>query len=235
MSYCVNCGVELNESALKCPLCDTPVINPNILKDAIKSEPAFPERINLPAATKHRFSATVLSLLLLLPNIICVITNLLFTPDKLWCIYVVASSALFWFLSIFPFFLKQKYKYLIIAVDAVATAAYIFIFYYYDSAQTGWFWQLAVPLVAGFFGCVTFLVAYFSKKRPLAQTLIAIFASLTALNIFIGLIINLYAYSVVATYITMILAVSCLIVTLFFVAAEKNDKLKAWLSRKFFF
>ena len=28
MSYCVNCGVELDASATKCPLCDTPVYNP---------------------------------------------------------------------------------------------------------------------------------------------------------------------------------------------------------------
>ena len=32
MSYCVNCGVKLEESLTKCPLCNTPVINPNILK-----------------------------------------------------------------------------------------------------------------------------------------------------------------------------------------------------------
>ena len=29
MSYCVNCGVELDASATKCPLCDTPVYNPD--------------------------------------------------------------------------------------------------------------------------------------------------------------------------------------------------------------
>ena len=28
MSYCVNCGVELCDSAKECPLCNTPVINP---------------------------------------------------------------------------------------------------------------------------------------------------------------------------------------------------------------
>lgn len=28
MSYCVNCGVELDASASECPLCNTPVINP---------------------------------------------------------------------------------------------------------------------------------------------------------------------------------------------------------------
>ena len=29
MSYCVNCGVKLDPSLVRCPLCNTPVINPN--------------------------------------------------------------------------------------------------------------------------------------------------------------------------------------------------------------
>ena len=29
MSYCVNCGVELDPSLTSCPLCNTPVVNPN--------------------------------------------------------------------------------------------------------------------------------------------------------------------------------------------------------------
>ena len=29
MSYCVNCGVELDKSAEKCVLCGTAVLNPN--------------------------------------------------------------------------------------------------------------------------------------------------------------------------------------------------------------
>ena len=28
MSYCVNCGVELDATASFCPLCHTPVLNP---------------------------------------------------------------------------------------------------------------------------------------------------------------------------------------------------------------
>ena len=33
MSYCVNCGVKLEQSLQSCPLCHTPVINPNELKN----------------------------------------------------------------------------------------------------------------------------------------------------------------------------------------------------------
>lgn len=234
MSYCVNCGVELGGGASKCPLCDTPVINPNISAPE-NINPPFPERIEIPKATKNRYSAIIVSIILLIPNIVCVLTNLLFAPEKPWSIYVVASTAITWFLVVFPFFMKSKRKYLTLLVDTIATAAYIFIFYYYNSEQTGWFWKLALPLVVGVFGFIAILVAYFSKKRSLTGSLITVFAVLTALNIFICTVINLYSYSVVATYITMILGISCLIFLLFFIAAEKNEKLKAWLSRKFFY
>ena len=234
MSYCVNCGVELAESSNKCPLCDTPVINPNILNSG-NAAPAFPERIVIPKSTNNRFNAIIFSILLLIPNIVCVITNLLFTPDMLWSVYVSSSSAMFWFLFVFPFIMKSKRKYLTIAIDAIATALYIFIFYYYNSAQTGWFWQVAVPIDLGVFAGIALLTAYFSKKRPLAQSLIAVFSTITLLNIFICLIVNLYASVVIVTYITIILGTSSLILLLFFIAVEKNNKLKAWLSRKFFF
>ncbi len=234
MSYCVNCGVELEKSLSKCPLCDTPVINPNV-SDTEKPVPAFPERIVLPTATKNKFSAIIVSLLILIPNIVCVITNLLFNPDILWSIYVVSSSAIFWFLFVFPFIMKSKHKYLTIAIDAIATAAYVFVFYYYNSAQTGWFWSLAIPLDIGIFACVAVLTAYFSKKRTLTQNLIAVFSALTFVSAYIGVLVNLYSSSVITTYVTMIFGISSLILLLFFVAAEKNVKLKAWLTRKFFF
>lgn len=234
MSYCVNCGVELAESSNKCPLCDTPVINPNII-NPVNTPPAFPENIVIPKSTNNRFNAIIFSILLLIPNIVCIITNLLLTPDLLWSIYVVSSSAMFWFLFVLPFIMKSNKKYLTIAIDAIATALYIFIFYYYNSAQTGWFWKVAVPLDLGVFAGVALLAAYFSKKRPLAQSLIAVFSALTLLNVFICLVVNLYANFVIVTYITIILGISSLILLLFFIAVEKNNKLKEWLSRKFFF
>ena len=39
MSYCVNCGVELDASLGKCPLCNTPVINPSKLEEITRTSP----------------------------------------------------------------------------------------------------------------------------------------------------------------------------------------------------
>lgn len=41
MSYCVNCGVELDSTASFCPLCRTPVVNPRQPVDT-GSSPPFP-------------------------------------------------------------------------------------------------------------------------------------------------------------------------------------------------
>lgn len=234
MSYCVNCGVELNESSAKCPLCDTPVINPNAITNE-KAAPPFPERIEIPVTTKNRYAAIIVSILLLIPNVVCAITNLLFTPELLWSIYVASSSAMFWFLFVFPFIMKRKKTYLILAVDAIATAAYIFIFYYYNSAQTGWFWRVAIPLDIGVFICVGILAAFFSKPRTKTHSAIALFTVFIVLCLYFCLVVNVYSYSVIATYITLIIGASCFILLLFLIAVEKNDRLHAWLSRKFFY
>ena len=50
MSYCVNCGVELDKTCSVCPLCNTKVINPNQPVDTVS-----PSRLlyNCPGLYSH--------------------------------------------------------------------------------------------------------------------------------------------------------------------------------------
>ena len=43
MSYCVHCGVELDEQAKRCPLCGTPVVDPSAL-EPVQEAPFFASR-----------------------------------------------------------------------------------------------------------------------------------------------------------------------------------------------
>lgn len=43
MSYCVNCGVELDKTCAVCPLCNTPVYNPNQPVDVVSPKP-YPDK-----------------------------------------------------------------------------------------------------------------------------------------------------------------------------------------------
>jgi hypothetical protein len=42
MSYCVECGVKLAEYEKECPLCTTPVYNPNEIKNFSTPSGGFP-------------------------------------------------------------------------------------------------------------------------------------------------------------------------------------------------
>ena len=69
MSYCVNCGVELDDSAKKCALCATPVINPNIQTKPEETQPPFSSQEHIPQGIKKRFIAYIVSVIIFIPNI----------------------------------------------------------------------------------------------------------------------------------------------------------------------
>ena len=59
MSYCVNCGVELDASAKKCPLCDTPVYNPKAPEPEKQPSPFPLEKGQVEVVKKKRSGSTV--------------------------------------------------------------------------------------------------------------------------------------------------------------------------------
>lgn len=234
MSYCVNCGVELSKGTNVCPLCDTPVINPN--KRSTENEyPAFPENVELPKGVRKRYVALIISFVMLLPNIVCLMTNLFLTPKMLWSVYVISTSLLVWFLFILPFLIKNKHPYLLLTIDAFITAAYIFVFYYYNSPRDGWFTAIALPAVFGLFLSIGILTFLLSKKRTTIFKIISVLTTITVFLVYFCVIFNLYEFSAVVSYVCLILALSSLLLLIFFIIAYKNHRLRLWLSRKLFF
>ena len=103
MSYCVNCGVELDDSAKKCALCGAPVLNPYLDEPEEALPPPYPDRLALPEGTNRRYIAFLVSMVLLIPNLICGVANLLILDSGVWSAYIVSSSLLFWVFSLFHF------------------------------------------------------------------------------------------------------------------------------------
>jgi len=75
MSYCVNCGVELEAAQKKCPLCDVPVVNPLVPQQEEKT--TFPAQTDVLKKTDRIFWIKFITILLAVPIITCIITNLL--------------------------------------------------------------------------------------------------------------------------------------------------------------
>ena len=88
MSYCVNCGVELDDSAKKCVLCGTQVINPAKAENKDVPIAPFSEEVYLPKTVKARFLAGLFSIIMLVPNMACFLVNMLVFPGTLCqCIF----------------------------------------------------------------------------------------------------------------------------------------------------
>lgn len=235
MSYCVNCGVELDKSALKCALCGTPVINPSELGKFMQAPSPYPDKVVLPAGVRRRYIAFLLSMVVLIPNIVCGVINILFPSTGIWAVYVISTSTLAWVLFIHPFLWKKIHPYTIIASDAVAAAFYIYVFYAVVSEEKSWFFKVAMPLLL-LLEAILLLTTYWlkKKKRDWPDITIVVLSEIIVYSIFSDLLLHLFITGSLAVSVSIIIALSCLALIGFFISVKNNRRLRAWLGRKFF-
>lgn len=234
MSYCVNCGVELDDSAKKCALCSTPVVNPNALIAPDDAVDPFPVRMVIPAGVRRRYAAFIASMVFLIPNIVCLVINLIFNFDYLWATYLNATSAIIWLLFVFPFLLKKPKSYYIIPIDAVGVILYTAVFYSVQHGE-GWLFNLAIPLIL-VVSAFAFSAVEWIKHKGLDWPLlvVSILLQLSVTSFGVELIFRHYYSIRMLPVVSIVISACCLALAVFFVSVKKNKRLRAWLSRKFF-
>ena len=185
MSYCVNCGVELDDSAKKCALCGAPVLNPYLDEPEEALPPPYPDRLALPEGTNRRYIAFLVSMVLLIPNLICGVANLLILDSGVW---------------------------------------------------SGWFLHLGLPLILGLSVISLFMISWLGRKRrDWPHVSIAVLAEITLYAVYADVLFSLYQHTGRPLQYSLVIAVCCLALMAFFIAVARNKRLRAWLSRKFFY
>lgn len=234
MSYCVNCGVELDKSAKKCALCDTPVYNPNEQTEQDAAASPFSDIPVIPSGVKKRFVALIVTFILLIPNIVCFFVNLFFSPDTLWFVYVLSSCLLAWVMFVFPFLTKKLYPYLMWAFDSASVALYIFVFYTKTPLDGRWYVGIALPVVAAVSLCVLYYIHWLKKrKRHWTSKMLHIFIdSVIVFTVFSACFF--FFDSLILCEIFLIIDLCCFTLTFFFLYANKSKKVRAWLAKKLF-
>ena len=117
MSYCVNCGVELHEAERKCPLCGTPVVNPNHPFDE-NAVPAYPKNVDYVTLQKERkTTALLISVILAVPASICLVCNYIISEAFTWSVYVLAALVLVWVLIVPPCIIKRSVVFWSLVLD----------------------------------------------------------------------------------------------------------------------
>ncbi|MDE5679233.1 MAG: hypothetical protein K2I01_02205, partial [Lachnospiraceae bacterium] len=99
MSYCVNCGVELDKSLQACPLCNTPVINPRELEEKMEKS-SFPKEKGQVETVKRKDLGLLLSVVLIAAGVTCGFLNLFVFTGSAWSLLIIGACLIVWVLFI---------------------------------------------------------------------------------------------------------------------------------------
>lgn len=141
MSYCVECGVELAEYHKKCPLCDTPVHNPNRSFDFSKTDyPIYKKHYSVSNRSKvvHRLVGFILTMCFLMAAFIPAIIDFKSTSTITWSIYPILSASLLWVSIAIPFFKKRNTFFREFTLAWVSTAVFTVLIDLVSSGGFSW-------------------------------------------------------------------------------------------------
>ena len=139
--YCVKCGVRLQDGVEVCPLCETPVWNP----DRAEREIAYPERL----PDRHRESnlrgAVAMTVLLAVVINVTLIVCFRLYRELNWGGYVIYGAVLFYIVAVLPLWFRQPRGEVFVPIDHAAAALYVL----YICQKTGghWFLSFAFPII----------------------------------------------------------------------------------------
>ena len=235
MSYCVNCGVELDDSAKKCALCSTPVINPSKTDTEEETVSApFSQDVYIPKTVKARFVAGLISLIMLVPNMACFLVNLLLVPGSFWSLHIMSTSLLLWVMFVLPLFKKDHKTYFMWAFDTVAVGAYTFLMMN-TLGIVKWYPTCALPIILLISAMVLFYIIWVrKKKRSGILKALAICAEVALTFLFGGILLSVVASVKYAFEIGLIVFVCIVAVVGFLAYCYKSESMRNWLSKKLF-
>lgn len=145
MSYCVNCGVELDGALEECPLCNTPVINPRELALHRKASP-FPAEKGAVETVRRKDLGILTTSVLGATAVACGVINLLVFTGVAWSLAVIGACLLAWVMMVPLMMDSHQSVYVYLLFDGVAAGLYLFMLSFLTSGQR-WLWGLGIPIV----------------------------------------------------------------------------------------
>lgn len=191
MSYCVNCGVELDSTARFCPLCQTPVCNPRQPVDRDSPTPFPTERGEVLLGPRQ--AAAVLTSAMLGSVALCTgLLNLLLLSSQHWSLYVIGAAAMLWVFIVPPLLWRKLPLPVITLLDAAAIGLYILLIAW-ELDGLNWYLHLALPATAllGVIMLVQVLLIH-NRRRSTLSTIALIIASVAVFVAGLELLGDLY-------------------------------------------
>ncbi len=176
MSYCVNCGVELDESITACPLCNTKVYHPDKPNSMNAAAPFAADKGQTEPVKAKEFTI-LMTIIFITTALVCVFLNIFTIQIGRWSAYVAGICAAFWVFFIPLFFPQKTNIYTNVALDGLSVALFLALV---SRLHPGNHWYLDIALPIIFLGTllleIIFLFAICLKSSMLIKTVISVAA-----------------------------------------------------------
>ena len=233
MSYCVNCGVELEAAQRSCPLCGVEVINPK--QKTNHEKVSYPKQRDEFKKKDRIFWLKFISILLAMPIITCILSDLLVSKRITWSIYVVAGVMLLWVVSTSPMYFKKFSIVKMLFIDIAATMISLMVIEYMSGGH-GWLGKIALPiciyvLVSGLL--VVYLHWRFSLSGLGVWAAIFIYAGIMMPGL--EALVDLYNRGTVSLFWCWFVIASCLSVAALLITLANNKRFRTELAKRLHF
>ena len=194
MSYCVQCGVRLEQSLKSCPLCHTPVINPNELNTSNLSDgigPFATEKGEVEPMKKHDIGLW-LTLVFGSTAIACGILNLFVFNHSYWSIPAIGACIILWFFFCPRMFLPQIPFSINLSISGASVILYELAITLMTQ-QDRWFYELVLPITLVLF-CLAalFYLLYRYASSSLVASALYFFIDVAILSVAIECFVDRY-------------------------------------------
>ena len=139
--YCVKCGVKLQEGVERCPLCGTPVWNPEPQEESRSYPDTLP--------SQHREAdlpgAVALTVICAVASIVTLTVCLKLYGRLNWGGYVIFGLLLFYVIAVLPRWFREPRGEVFVPIDHAAAA--LFVLYVCHKTGGHWFISFALPVI----------------------------------------------------------------------------------------
>ena len=233
MSYCVNCGVELDATLKKCPLCKTVVYHPE--RTEVNSEETFPKKKGEVDTVSKKEGIVFVTVLLLTIAVTCTLLNIYVYNRNWWSIPVNGVCITLWVFFMAAIFCEKITVYGMILLDAIAIGNYLFMISLITSSDR-WLIMIGLPILAVAFVLIEISV-FLSKKLPssLLTGTLYFFVTIAGVCVTIEATIDNYVREIIRLGWSAIVVTVCAIISVFIIVILMMGRLRNSIRRRLHF
>lgn len=234
MSYCVNCGVELDSTLKKCPLCETIVYHPGKIEVA-SAEQTFPKKKGEVENVSKKEGVIFISVLLLTIAVTCALLNILVYNSNWWSVPVDGVCITLWVFFMAAIFCEKITVYGMLLLDAIAIGNYMFMISLITSSNQ-WFTMIGLPILIVSFLLLE-LAVLLSKKLPssLLSGTLYFFIMTACICVTIEAVLDNYFRQTISLSWSAIVVTVCAIIAVFIILILMMGRLRNSIRRRLHF